>query len=212
MRSLQKFGHGLILIDSAVSINPKKSRQGDALLDVRHEDIGSCLRRPQVREDEPPGDSLHHASNLVTPPEDHAERSRSCGKGKISSFRCREAPSILRELDGRSTLRLPYPFPAPSQDWRQLVSQSVESAPCACASVNCCNRRLTSSMQSSVPMSSRSYHPGWWKMERLYRRISPSSYHRRSGGIWENWRQAVEHPIEDEFRLRLSGKHCRIRS
>ena len=46
----------------------------------------------------------------------------------------------------------------------------------------------------------------------MYGRRSPSSSHRRSGGILKNWRQAVLHPIADAFQLRLSGKHCRIRS
>ena len=30
--------------------------------------------------------------------------------------------------------------------------------------------------------------------------------------FWKKWRQAVLHPIADAFRLRLSGKHRRIRS
>ena len=70
-------------------------------------------------EDEPQGDYPLRASNCkryrltsrnnlrrctpVKPPEDHAGKSRSCGKGKIPSVRCRGVPFSLRGPDGRST-------------------------------------------------------------------------------------------------------------
>ena len=115
-RSLAK---GLMFI-GAVSTNPTQSCFDDTLLHVRTKILILVLAGHQRGRDEPRGrvsspciqfrasqapstscNNLRRCPQVK--PEDHTSRSRSCGKGKIPSLRCREAPSFQRGPDRRST-------------------------------------------------------------------------------------------------------------
>ena len=134
---LQKLGQSLIFIDGAASMNPTHSRQHDTLLHVNTKTrflssvatreggrAAGRLSSPSIQVKALQG-LLTSRNNLcrclpVKPPEDHTSKSRTSGRGKTPSFRCREMPFSLRGLAGgrppplETSLRRTRPLASPA--------------------------------------------------------------------------------------------------